>query len=224
MLLAAALRRGSSGWRLSRQGFPWNLSNGYPVFPSEVHVMKAGLLIFAALALGMSALAQESEKMFVSGGKIDIQLESGGYDIKPSADNKIHIACSGPRSEQAKISINTNGNHADLRISNTPNNNFHAMIEIPGASDLTIHMTAGELRITEIAGNKDLTLRAGNLDVKITDPAEYARVEASVNAGDLNTPAFGGSTGGLFRSFKWSGKGKYILRAHLMTGELNLWK
>jgi len=80
------------------------------------------------------------------------------------------------------------------------------------------------LRIGEISGNKDLSLRAGNLDVKINDPADYARVEASVNAGDLHTPAFGGSTGGLFRSFKWTGKGKYILRAHLMAGEVNLWK
>jgi len=186
--------------------------------------MKAALLIFAALALCAPVLAQEAEKPFVSGGKIDLQLESGGYDLKPSGDNKIHVSCSGPRSEQARVTINTNGNHADLRISNTPNNNFRATIEVPSASDLTIHMTAGELRIGEISGNKDLSLRAGNLDVKINDPADYARVEASVNAGDLHTPAFGGSTGGLFRSFKWTGKGKYILRAHLMAGEVNLWK
>jgi hypothetical protein len=184
--------------------------------------MKAALLTLAALILCATLPAQEAEKAFVSGGKIDLQLESGGYDLRPSSDNKIHVICSGPRSEQARITINTNGSHADLRISHTPNNNFRATIEIPAASDLTIHMTAGELNIGGISGNKDLTLRAGNLDVKITDPDDYARVDASVSAGDLNTPAFGGSTGGLFRSFKWSGKGKYILRAHLMAGEVNL--
>lgn len=186
--------------------------------------MKSALLIFAALVLCAPVLAQEAERPFVSGGKIDLQLESGGYDLKPSADNRIHVTCSGPRWEQARITININGSHADLRISNTPNNNFHATIEIPLVSDITVRMTAGELNIGAIAGNKDLSLRAGNLEVRINDPADYARVEASVNAGDLNAPAFGGSTGGLFRSFKWTGKGKYILRAHLMAGEVNLRK
>jgi len=200
----------------------WNLFTRRPVFPDEVIPMKVAFLTLAALALCLPVLAQDTEKLFVSGGKIDLQLESGGYEIQPSGDNRIHITCSGPRSEQAKVAINTNGNHADLRVSNTPHNNFHATIEIPSSSDLTIHMTAGEFRIGEISGNKDLSLRAGNLEVKITDPADYARVEASVNAGDLHTPAFGGSTGGLFRSFKWTGKGKFILRAHLMAGEVNL--
>src|SRR5258708_4392733 len=179
------------------------------------------LATLAALPLCLPVLAQDTERHFVSGGKIDLQLESGGYEIQPSGDNRIHITCSGPRSEQAKVVINTNGNHADLRVSNPPHNNFHATIEVPSSADLTIHMTAGELRIGEISGNKDLSLRAGNLEVKINDPADYARVEASVNAGDLHAPAFGGSTGALFPSFNCTTKVKYILPPPLLTAHMN---
>jgi hypothetical protein len=171
------------------------------------------------------ARAQTSaDKSFISGGKIDIHLESGDYQIKPSSDNNIHVTWSGPRTERVRVTINTNGSHADLQVANTPDNNFHATIEVPAASDLVVRMTAGDLTIGAISGSKDLSLRAGNLDVRITDPNDYARVDASVDAGDLNTPAFGGSTGGLFRSFKWTGKGKHTLRVRLMAGDVNLWK
>jgi len=184
----------------------------------------AAALLFAGLSASAQSGSTNQEKPFVSGGKIEIQLESGDYAIKPASDDRIHITWSGPRVERVKVTINTNGNHADLRVANTPDNNFHATIEVPAASDLTVRLTAGNLEIGPISGNKDISLRAGNLDVKISDPNDYARVEASVTAGDLNTPAFGGSTGGLFRSFKWTGKGKYTLTAHLMAGDLNLRK
>jgi hypothetical protein len=43
-----------------------------------------------------------------------------------------------------------------------------------------------------------------------------------VTAGDLNAPAFKAATGGLFRSIKWTGPGKYRLHIHLMAGDVNL--
>jgi hypothetical protein len=165
-----------------------------------------------------------AEKVFIAGGRIDLQLEAGGYDVKPSADNKIRVSCDGAESSQARVTVNTNGSHADVQVSNTPHNHFHATIEVPAASDLTIRLTAGDLQIGAITGNKDINLRAGNLDVKIADPNDYSRVEASVSAGDVDASAFGGSASGLFRTFKWTGKGKYTLKAHLMAGDLNLRK
>jgi hypothetical protein len=183
------------------------------------------LLVTPLLGVGPGAQAQDSaEKAFVSGGRIELQLEAGGYDVKPSADNTIRVHCSAPDGTRVKVVLNTNGSHADLRVSNTPHNNFHAIIEVPAASDLTIHLTAGDLQIGAITGNKDISLRAGNVDVKITDPNDYAHVEASVNAGDVNASAFGGSASGLFRTFRWTGKGKYTIKAHLMAGDVNLRK
>ena len=36
-----------------------------------------------------------SEKPFVSGGKIDMQLSGGGYEIRPAVDNKIRVTLEG---------------------------------------------------------------------------------------------------------------------------------
>jgi hypothetical protein len=35
----------------------------------------------------------------------------------------------------------------------------------------------------------------------------------------LNAPAFKAATGGLFRSIKWKGPGKYRLHVHVSTGQ-----
>jgi hypothetical protein len=43
-----------------------------------------------------------------------------------------------------------------------------------------------------------------------------------VTAGDLHAPAFKAATGGLFRSIKWKGPGKYRLHVHLTAGDVNL--
>jgi len=193
---------------------------------SNALIRGVGITLLFLLAAGSPmAQAQDSaEKTFVSGGRIELQLEAGAYDVKPSSDNMIRVRCSSPEGTRVKVTLNTNGTHADLRVSNTPHNNFHATIEVPAASDLTIRLTAGDLQIGAITGNKDIALRAGNLDVKITDPNDYAHVEASVNAGDVDASAFGGGASGLFRTFRWTGKGKYTIKARLMAGDVNLRK
>ena len=61
-----------------------------------------------------------------------------------------------------------------------------------------------------------------NLNGCAADPKEYSSVDATVKAGDINAGVFGGSKSGLFQQFKWSGPGKYTLRAHLGAGNLEL--
>jgi hypothetical protein len=54
------------------------------------------------------------------------------------------------------------------------------------------------------------------------DPKDYAQIEASVTTGALESGALGISKGGLFRSYKSAGPGKYKLSAHVGTGEIDL--
>jgi hypothetical protein len=111
---------------------------------------------------------------------------------------------------------------ARLSISDTPRNDFRAVIRVPETCDLVVRHSAGDLRIGAIHGNKDLRTRAGNLEVAVGDPRDYASVYASVTAGDLDAKPFQASEGGLFNSFRWSGPGKYALKARLMAGDLVL--
>jgi hypothetical protein len=170
--------------------------------------------------LSAQASGSPAEKDFVSGGKVEMTLESGDYDIRASSDNRIHVRWN--EASRARVKLTTNGKSADLRVGNTPNNNFHATIEVPALTDVRVRLTAGNLEMAEIKGDKDIEANAGNLSISVGSSSDWGDVDASVTAGDLHAPAFQAASGGLFRSFKWKGPGKYRLHAHLTTGDINL--
>ena len=101
-------------------------------------------------------------------------------------------------------------------------NNFKADIQVPSHADLYVRLTAGELTIQGIDGNKDVSLHAGELDIDVGRPEDYRSVSASVWAGEVHANPFNVSKEGLFRSFNWSGKGAYTLEARLKAGEVHL--
>jgi hypothetical protein len=161
------------------------------------------------------------EKDFVSGGKVEMTLESGDYEVRPSSDNRIHVRWN-EADKRVAVKLTTNGKSADLRVENTPNGHFHARIEVPAATDLRIRLTAGDLTVGEIKGDKDIEMNAGDLRVSVGNANDWGEVDASVTAGDLNASPFKARTGGLFRSIRWKGPGKYRLYIHLMAGDVNL--
>jgi hypothetical protein len=83
-------------------------------------------------------------------------------------------------------------------------------------------MSAGDLRISGIEGNKDVESHAGDLTIQLDDPKKYGEVDASVRMGDLSLPAFNVSKGGMFRSWKRNEKGEYRLHVHLGAGDLTV--
>jgi hypothetical protein len=178
-------------------------------------------LLLAALCLQGQSSGSPAEKDFVSGGKVEMTLESGAYDVRPSSDNRIHVRWNEASNKGVVVKLTTNGKSADLRVENTPNN-FHATIEVPAATDLRIRLTAGDMTVGEIKGDKDIEMNAGDLRVSVGNANDWGEVDASVTAGDLNATPFRASTGGLFRSLNWKGPGKYKLHIHVMAGDVNL--
>jgi hypothetical protein len=83
-------------------------------------------------------------------------------------------------------------------------------------------MPLGMATIKSVHGNKDVEIHAGQLTMQVGDPKDYGRIEASVMMGELNFNALGISKGGLFRSFKKDGPGKYKLYAHVASGQIDL--
>jgi hypothetical protein len=188
-----------------------------------------GVLSIAPMRLGAQALFAQStgspvEKDFVSGGKIEITLESGDYHVRASPDNRIHVRWNEASARGVRVKLMTNGKSADLRVENTPHNNFHATIEVPALTDVRVRLTAGNLEMAGIKGDKDIEANAGNLNISVGSANDWGDVDASVTAGDLHAPAFQAATGGLFRSYKWKGPGKYRLHVHLTAGDINLLK
>jgi hypothetical protein len=171
-----------------------------------------------------SATSNSLEQAFVANGRIRMDLSAGDYRISGSEDNRIRMAWTVRHPEElsrVRARANVRGSDATITTDGSQDN-FHATINIPARADLLVRLTAGELTIEHVQGNKDISSHAGEMDIYAGSPADYRRVEASVWAGELHVGPFGRDTEGLFRSFNWNGKGPYTLNAHLKAGELRL--
>ena len=178
-------------------------------------------LFQAAICMQGQASGSPAEKDFVSGGKVEMTLESGAYDVRPSSDNRIHVRWN-EANKSVAVKLTTNGKSANLRVENTPHDNFHATIELPAETSVRIRMTAGNMTVSGIKGDKDIELNAGNLKISVGDSKDWGSVDASVTAGNVDASPFAANKSGLFRSFNWNGPGRYRLHAHLMAGNIDL--
>jgi len=195
------------------------------------NIMVAAAIVGAAMA-GASAQSTSDgrtsdslERAFASNGHIRMDLSAGDYTISGAAGDKIRIEWKVRSAEQlSRVKVRADVRGADASIATeTPNNsNFKAVIQLPPQADLYVRLTAGDLRVESIRGNKDIEVRAGDVDIDVGRPEDYKHVDAALWAGDLTAAPFNVNKGGLFRSFDWDGSGPYRLHAHLMAGDLRL--
>ena len=127
-----------------------------------------------------------------------------------------------PKLKRIKVEIKPTASIADVYVSETPPNDFQATIEVPRHSTLWARLSAGELHVEDLEGDKNLEVLAGRIQIDIPHPELYGHRDASVTTGSIESSAFDVSKGGLFRSFEQQGPGKYRLHAHVMTGEIDL--
>ena len=182
-------------------------------------------LIFLVPGLLHAQHATSAQQKFISGGTIRLHLEAGGYSITSSVSENIVVTCRAHTEEQlkrVKVEIKATAASADVYVSETPHSNFQATIEVPRHSNIWARLSAGELDVEGIEGDKNLEVRAGRLQIDIPHPELYGHRDASVMTGSIEASAFGVSKGGLFRSFEQQGPGTYRLHAHVMTGEIDL--
>jgi len=192
--------------------------------------MKVRTSVVILVASGLASCSRpdqppvvKADKPFAATGSIEMRLENGDYVIRAAPDERIRISFGG-NAGNAVAELAINGTHANLAIGDTPHNNFRATVEVPEAADLAVHLTGGNLEIAAITGNKEIDSQAGNIGISIPAPNDYASVDASVKAGNLNAGPFGESGSGLSPHVRWSGPGKYGLRASLGAGNLELKK
>lgn len=161
------------------------------------------------------------DKPFVAAGSIEMRLDGGDYSIRASSDEHVRVSFAGNIGD-AVAELTTSGTQANLAIRDTPHSNFRATIEVPATANLTVHLSGGNLEIAAITGNKDIDSQAGNVGISIPNSNDYGTVDAAVKVGNLDAGPFGHSDSGLSPHLKWSGPGKYTLRASLGAGNLEL--
>ena len=188
---------------------------------------KANLVLLAAIAFASCSSrpdqppVMKADKPFAAGGGIELQLDGGDYVIRASTDEHIRVSFAGDTGN-AVADLTASGTHATLAIKDTPHSNFRATVEVPATEDVTVHLSGGNLEIGAITGNKDVDSKAGNVTISVPNSKDYGSVDATVKVGNLDAGPFGNSDSGLSPHLKWSGSGKYTLRASLGAGNLEL--
>lgn len=194
------------------------------------------LLLFCLLAAATCVVADTNNEItqtghdpfvadFPSGGQLKMRVRPSALHVIGSEDNKIRVhywAKSSNHADNVKVSLKTSGKQGELEISGGPRNDFEIEIQVPKNLDLYLRVSAGDVEISSLTGNKDVEVHAGDVTIGVGDPDDYARVDASVNAGDIDADPFGESKSGLFRSFRRQGGGRYYLHAHVGAGDLTL--
>lgn len=205
----------------------------------KFHSMKPALASLAALSLvllpvsgGAKDRTEISERGIAhfeapipAGSHIELHLRSGDIRIVGSEDGKVSVDVSGKNKdkiEDLRYRLTSESGKAELRVSGGPRNDLTMEVHIPHNSELYARVTAGDVTIENVVGSKDVELHAGDLTISVGNPDDYSSVEASVTAGDISASPFHEDHGGLFRSFRKSGTGKYTLYAHVGAGDLTL--
>lgn len=158
-----------------------------------------------------------------------VDSEPAGIEVVGTDKDEIHVTCTvkhdgDPRDIELRLS-GTEG-YQRLKISGggaVHNQNLQVRIEVPMKLNLRLRMGAGQVTVSEVAGDKDIDLYAGQITIKSGEKESYKSVDASVDIGEVNAAAYGVDKGGFFRQFaKTTTEGEYRLRAHVMTGQIDL--
>jgi len=165
------------------------------------------------------------EAALAPGTRLSMHLRSGDVLIRGRDDDKLRVRVDGrdlSRVKEVTLRVDRSDRAAALEVFGGPQNDVHVTIEEPRASALQVRMSAGDLTVDGITGDKDVELYAGDLIIGVGDPKTYAHVDASVLAGDIEASPFGEVHDGLFRSFEKTGPGTGRLHARVLAGDLIL--
>ena len=169
-----------------------------------------------------AATRDQVERAFKPGGSIAMDLSAGGYVIKGTAQEAIRVRwrTDDPgQSARVQAEVAVDGSNATIRTRG-PKNHFRVEIEVPQRTNLDVSLSAGDLDVLGVEGNKQLSMWAGDVTLEVGASDLYKRVDASVRFGELTLSPFGANKGGILRSFHWNGTGKYTISAKLFAGDL----
>jgi hypothetical protein len=192
----------------------------------RVWVWAAVAVLAATLSAQDTRTSSSLERSFAANGSVRMDLVAGDYHITGSADDRVRIDWS-VRDPEALAKVRARAEVRDRELSITTdgpsNKGLKFTIKVPTQTDLHVRLSAGDLTIEDVRGNKNVELRAGDLRIDVGRAEDYNKVDASLWAGDINAAPFSVSKGGLFRSFDWTGSGPYRLHARLLAGDLHLY-
>jgi hypothetical protein len=186
-------------------------------------IIAFSILLAATLSWARSPDRGNLELGLTPGTPLRLELTSGDYQIEAGQSDKVVIVSQTRNPEdRSKVRFGVNANSGEASVKVTGPKQYSARIQIPQNTNLNIRLNGGKLTINSIDGDKDIESNGGQLNIGVRRPEDYGAVDASVNVGNIDASAFGGSKAGLSRTFRTQGPGRYRLHVHVGTGEINL--
>ena len=190
----------------------------------------AGLLVLTLAGAGRAqtsgSCAAPFQAVLKPGVLLSIRSRSASIQIVGTDQRLLKVSCVLDHTESAKdVLLHVSGDEsaASLRVSGGPTNNVQIRIEVPGKANLRIHVPAGEIKISQVTGDKVVDLHAGEVSLTGLVASEYRSASGSVSIGELHASAFKVVKDGFFRSFSTENPaGQYRLRVHVDTGTVSL--
>jgi hypothetical protein len=159
---------------------------------------------------------------------LNIDSRPAGLEIVGTDAETMRITCSADNADAARevsMRVEQTTGEAKLEIGGDygPNNNLKIRIEVPHRTSVRVRMKAGQVDVDDVRGDMDVELGAGQITMRGVRGRDYRKIDASVDIGQVNAPAYGADKGGFFRSFtKEQPDGEYVLHAHILTGQIDL--
>lgn len=192
----------------------------------------AGAILFACNLVCFSQsdvpCGQTLDAPLRSSAMLTIDSRPAGIEIVGTDQEAIHISCTADDTDSARsILLRLSGTpaHAKLTITGAylKHGNLQIRVEVPRKTNLGVQMSAGQVKVDEIVGDKDIQLYAGQITISSAHEWDYRNVNASVDIGQVNAQVYGADKGGFFRVFrKENAGGEYRLHAHITTGQIDL--
>lgn len=163
-----------------------------------------------------------------SRGSLTIDSRPAGLEIVGSDRESIRVTCTDDdRDFEKQVQIRFSGTDGDGKLTivggTLHTNNLKIHVEVPRRTSVRVRMSAGQVTMDDVSGDKDVELTAGQISLRGLHTRDYRKVDASVDVGQVSAPVYGADKGGFFRSFtKSQPDGEYLLRAHVTTGQVDL--
>jgi ketosteroid isomerase-like protein len=157
-------------------------------------------------------------------GQVELRVRYGDVHILPAQDSQISITYTMHSKhsdfiQKVEPRFEVRGSKATLAIKAPRNGSVDVDLKVPVQTDVYLRLSAGDVTIGPIEGNKDVETHAGDIEVDIARAASYGTVDASTHAGDVAGP-FGRPHGWIGKSLKYQGAGPYRLHAHTFAGDI----
>jgi hypothetical protein len=160
---------------------------------------------------------------WAAAGQLDVELSAGSVRIVPGAADRVRVLAPVDTDDDENVDLRARYSihKGEGRLQVRARDELVVTIEVPPSVGLVVRMSAGELHVGPIVGDKDLRLAAGELVLRAADGEQDADVQLRVMTGEIQWKKLGVERGGLFRSYQRDGAGPR-LRARVTAGELRI--